>query len=119
MLALESLAVLAVAVWYIVELLRVTPVSMGGAIFMIVLLFGAAIGLGAVAINLYRGYRWTRAAAFVWQLLMLAIAVPILLAGRPLPGLTLLLPAFVVAVLLFTPKVVAFTLRSRGGTPVL
>jgi hypothetical protein len=118
-LALESLAVLAVALWYISELLTVTPVSLGGAIFMIVLLVGVAAGLGAVAVNLYRGFRWTRAAAFVWQLLMLAIAVPILLSGQPLPGLALLQPALLVAVLLFTPKLVFFTLRTRSGPPVL
>ncbi|MDJ0356436.1 hypothetical protein [Paenarthrobacter sp. PH39-S1] len=116
---LEGLALLGVGIWYIVGLLTSVPQSLGGSIFMVVLLLGLGVGLGAVAVNLYRGFRWTRAAAFVWQLLMLTIAGPTLVGGLLLPGLLLLVPPLMVLVLLFTPKVVAFTLRSGGAPPVL
>ncbi|WP_240629604.1 hypothetical protein [Specibacter cremeus] len=117
--ALEALALAGVAVWYIVGLLTQTPLSMGGAIFMVVLLAALAAGLAAVSLNLFRGYRWTRSAAFVWQLLMLSIAVPTLFGGQPLLGILFLVPPLVVAVLLFTPRVVAYTLRTGGDHPVL
>ncbi len=118
-LLLESLALLAIGVWYLVNLLTSVPLSLGGSIFMAVLLFALGAGLLAVAGNLYRGYRWTRAAAFVWQLLMLTIAVPTLLSGLALPGLLMLIPPLAVLIFLFSPRVVAFTLRSGGGPPAL
>lgn len=117
--AVESLALLAAAAWYVVGVLTSPVVSWGGAAFMVVLLLALAAGLAAVSWNIYRGYRWTRSAAFVWQLLMLSIAVPTLLAGRLVPGAVLLLPPLVVIVLLFTPAVVAFTLRTGKDRPVL
>ncbi len=119
LLGLEGLAVLAAGVWYVIGLLTSVPQSLGGSIFMLVLLLGLGAGLCTVAVNLYRGYRWTRSAAFVWQLLMLTIAVPTLLSGLALPGLLLLIPPLVVLVLLFTPKIVTFTLRVGGGPPAL
>ncbi|WP_427018636.1 hypothetical protein ACQCSX_08940 [Pseudarthrobacter sp. P1] len=119
MLALEALALAAAAVWYVVGLLTSTPVSLGGAIFMVVLLAALAVLMGAVAYQHFRGYRWTRSAAFVWQLVMVAIAMPILLAGQILAGIVLGVPALVVLVLLFSPKAVEYTLRTGGHPPVL
>ncbi len=117
--ALEALALAAAAIWFIVGILTSTPASLPSAIFMIVLLAGLAAGLGAVAVNHFRGYRWTRSAAFVWQLLMLTIAIPTLLSDQILLGIVLLVPPLAVLVLLFTPKAVAFTLRTGGEPPVL
>lgn len=119
LVGLEAAALLGVGVWLVVQMLTTAPVSMGSAIFLVVLVFGFGAGLAAVAANLYRGFRWTRSAAFVWQLLMLTIAVPILLAGQVLAGVLMIVPALVVAVLLFTPSVVAFTLRTGAEPPVL
>lgn len=119
LLGLEALALSAAGIWYIVNLLTQPSQSMSAGIFMVVLLFALAAGLGAVAVNLFRGYRWTRSAAFVWQLLMVSLAVPVLAGGEVLTGLALLVPPLVVAFLLFTPKVVAFTLRTGGAQPVL
>jgi hypothetical protein len=118
-LALESVALLAVGVWLAVALATGASASPASAIFLMVLILAFGAGLAAVAWNLYAGFRWTRSAAFVWQLLMLAIAVPSLLAGAVLTGLVLLVPALVVLVLLFVPSVVAATLRTRGAPPVL
>ncbi|MDQ6752368.1 MAG: hypothetical protein M3017_02890 [Actinomycetota bacterium] len=116
---LEALALLAVGVWLGINLVASKPVSMASGIFLLVLVLGFGAGLAAVAVNLYRGFRWTRSAAFVWQLLMLTVAVPALLAGQLVAGLLLIIAPLAVAVPLFTPKVVAFTLRTGGQPPVL
>ncbi len=113
------MALLAVGVWLGINLVATKPVSMASGIFLLVLVLAFGAGLCAVAANLYRGFRWTRSAAFVWQLLMLTIAVPALLAGQLVTGLLLIIPPLAVAVLLFTPKVVGFTLRTGGEPPVL
>lgn len=117
-LLLEALALLAAAVTYVVTLLAGQTASIPATLFMVVLLLALAGGLTAVGLQFFQGLRWTRSAAFVWQLLMLTIAVPTLLSGIWLFGLVLLVPPLVLLVLLFTPKVVAYTLRQRGATPV-
>jgi hypothetical protein len=116
---LEAVVLLIVGIILGISLITSAPASLASGIFLLVLLLAFGAGLAAVALNLYRGYRWTRSAAFVWQLLMLTIAVPTLLAGQTLTGLLLIVPPLVVAVLLFTPKVVAYTLRTGGEPPVL
>ncbi|MER2135043.1 MAG: hypothetical protein ABS910_10255, partial [Arthrobacter sp.] len=58
--------------------------------------------------------RWTRAAALVWQLFMIVIAVPTLQGGLVLVGLLLLLPAAAVILLLFTKPVIAWTSHTSG-----
>ncbi|MBW4095869.1 MAG: hypothetical protein HIU81_11130 [Acidobacteria bacterium] len=118
MLLLEALALLAAAVTYVVTLIAGQTASIPATLFMLVLLLALAGGLTAVGLQFFQGLRWTRSAAFVWQLLMLTIAVPTLLSGIWLFGVVLLVPPLVLLVLLFTPKVVAYTLRQRGATPV-
>lgn len=94
-----------------IGLFTAAPNSLSGAIFLTIMLFALGIGLAAVSVQHFRGYRWTRAAALVWQLLMLAIAVTTLLNAQLALGLLLLIPPLAVLVLLFTPSVVEFTLR--------
>lgn len=115
-LAVESLTLLAAAVYYIIGVGSQAAGSPGGGIFMIVLLLALTVGLGSVSMQFFRGYRWTRSAAFVWQLLMVALAVPTLLGGIILVGLVMLLPPLLLLVLLFTPRVVAYTLRGGGAS---
>jgi hypothetical protein len=110
-LVLEALALLAAAGWYVWGLLTQTPLSYGGAVFTLVLLVVLAVWLLAVGHFLFRGYRWTRAAALVWQLFMVALAVPTLAGGIVVPGILLLLPPAVATVLLFSKPVVAYTSR--------
>lgn len=117
--ALESLVLGALGVWSIVLALTQPTHSMASGVFLIVLILALCAGLALVAVNVYRGFRWTRSAAFVWQLLMVAIAVSTLLEGNILPGLLMLLPAVVAAYFLFTPKVVAFSLRTGSENNVL
>lgn len=112
---LEALALLAVAGWFVYGLLTQTPTSFGGAVFQLVLLVLLAGWLLAVGHFLFRGYRWTRAAALVWQLFIIVIAVPTISGGLVGPGLALLLPAAVVMLLIFTRPVTEFL--TRGAAP--
>lgn len=116
-LSLESLSLLVAGAFAVAAIFNDGSGSLGGGLFLAVLLVGLGAGLAAVAVQFYRGYRWTRSAAFVWQLLMLTVAVPTLLSGFTVTGFLLLVPPLALLVLLFTPAVVAFTLRT-GGAPV-
>jgi hypothetical protein len=116
---LQSLSLAVAGVVFTVGVFTQPSFSLAGTIFLIVLVFALAAALAAVAVNAYKGYRWTRSAAFVWQLLMVAIAVPALLNGSTLIGLVMLLPALAVIFYLFTPRVVDFSLRTGGGQPLL
>ncbi|WP_425860645.1 hypothetical protein [Arthrobacter sp. TWP1-1] len=120
----EALALGIAAVWAIISAISAPMFSAASGIFLVVLIAAMAAGLAAVAINVFKGMRWTRSAAFVWQLLMAALAVPALLEGNVLLGLVMLLPAVAAAYYLFTPTVVAFSQRTGGdddasGTAVL
>jgi len=110
----EALLLLAAAAWFVTGLLTQTPLSLGGTIFQLVLILIFAVWLLAVGHFMFRGYRWTRAAAVVWQVFMVVLAVPTLNAGQVLLGLVLLVPAVVVAVLIFGRPVTGFLVKGSG-----
>ncbi|GLB66903.1 hypothetical protein [Arthrobacter mangrovi] len=114
-LVLEALALLGAAAWFVYGLMTQTPLSMGGAIFQLVLLLLLSGWLLAAAHFFFRGYRWTRAAALVWQLFVIVIAFPTFTSGLVLPGLLLLLPAAVVLLLIFTRPVTDYL--TKGSAP--
>lgn len=116
---LEALALGVLAIISIVSALTQPMVSVASGVFLIVLLAALAAGLTAVSVNVFKGMRWTRSAAFVWQLLMVAIAVPTLLDGNILLGLAMLLPALAAAYYLFTPRVVEYSQRTAADATVL
>lgn len=118
-LMLEALALVLAGVWFCVGAFTQPQQSVASTVFLIVLVFGLGLALAAVAVNIFRGFRWTRSAAFVWQLLMVAVAVPAFSSGAPLLGAFMLIPAVAAAFFLFTPKVVAFTLRTAAEAPTL
>lgn len=118
-LLLEALGLVAAAGWYLHGLLTSTPTSLGGAVFTMVFLLVLAIWLLVVGHHLFRGYRWTRSAALVFQLFMIVIAVPTLSAGVVMVGVALLLPAAAVVLLLFTKPVIAHTTRTADSARVL
>lgn len=118
-LGLESLALAVAGIWSTIGLFSQKPYSMASAVFLVVIVFALAAGLAAVAVNAFKGNRWTRSATFVWQLLMVTIAVPALLNGATMVGLVFLVPPLVATYFLFTPKVVAFSLKAGGEHPVL
>ena len=111
---LEALGLLAVAGWYVYNLFTATAASLGGAVFSLILVLAVAVWLLVVGHFFFRGMRWTRAAALVWQLFMVAVAVPTLQGGLVLVGLLLLVPPAVVLLLLFTKPVMAWTSRTNS-----
>lgn len=119
--AAEAIALLAAACWYGYQLFTGSPVlSFWGAVFTLGLLLALSAWLFAVAVFLYRGYRWTRAAALVAQLLfVLAIGVPTLASGLVLAGLAMVVPAGVAIVLLFSKKVISHASRTGSPPPAL
>jgi hypothetical protein len=118
--AAEATALLAAAAWYGYQLVSGSPVlSFWGAVFTLGLLLAFSAWLYAVSLFLYRGYRWTRAAALVAQLFVLTIGFPTMSAGLALAGLAMLVPAITAMVLLFQNKVIRFASRMGSSTPAL
>jgi hypothetical protein len=118
--AVEATALLIAAGWYGYQLLTGSPVlSFWGAVFTLGLLLAFASWLYAVAVFLYRGYRWTRAAALVAQLFVLTIGFPTLSGGLVVAGLAMLLPAVAAIVLLFHSKVISYASRTGSAPPAL
>ncbi len=118
--AAEATALLAAAAWYGYQLGAGSPVlSFWGAVFTLGLLLAFSAWLYSVALFLYRGYRWTRAAALVAQLFVLTIGFPTLTNGLPLAGMAMLVPAVTAIVLLFHNNVISFASRTGSPTPAL
>lgn len=118
--AAEATALLGAAVWYGYELVTGAPVlSFWGAVFTLALLLAFAAWLYAVGHFLFRGYRWTRAAALVAQLFVLTIGFPTLTGGLVWAGLAMLVPAVLVIVLLFDKRVVTYASRTGGSAPAI
>jgi hypothetical protein len=116
----EATALLAAAAWYGFQLVAGAPVlSFWGAVFTLALLLAFASWLYAVAVFLYRGFRWPRAGALVAQLFVLTIGFPTLTGGYPVAGLAMLVPAAVGIVLLFDKRVIQFASRAAGSPPAL
>ncbi|OFI39829.1 hypothetical protein BIU82_01925 [Arthrobacter sp. SW1] len=114
---LEALALLVAAGLYAFQLLTGAPVaSFWGAVFTLGLLLAFSLWLFAVGHFLFRGYRWTRAAALVAQLFVLTIGVPTITGGLPLAGLAMVVPALAAIIFLFEKKVLAFASRSGGSS---
>lgn len=113
-LVLEAAALLALSGWFVYNLFTTAATSLGGAVFTAVVLAAAGVWLLILGHFLYRGFRWTRAGALVFQLFAIVLAVPTLQGGVVLIGLLLLLPAVVVLLLLFTRPVLDHTSRISG-----
>ena len=111
MLVLEALAVVGVAIWLIVDLISLQPSSYATAIALIVLVVIGAIWISATAFASFARAPWSRAAAIVWQVLQLSIAVGAFQGffARPDLGWALLVPAVtVIGLLLWTPVRIAY-----------
>ncbi|WP_258059885.1 hypothetical protein [Arthrobacter sp. ZGTC212] len=113
-LVLEAAALLALAGWFVYSLFTTEAASLGGAVFTAVILAAAGVWLLVLGHFFFRGFRWTRAGALVFQLFAIVLAVPTLQGGVVLVGLLLLLPAAVVLLLLFTRPVLEHTSRISG-----
>lgn len=114
-LVLEAVALLALSVGSVLSIFGQDPISVGGSIFMTVLLLLVAAGLVAMAGKLVAGFRWPRSPSLVVQLFLVILAFPFFTAGNPLIGLLLLAPATAVILTLFSKPVVDFTTRLTGS----
>lgn len=118
--AAEATALLSAAAWYAYQLLTGAPVlSFWGAVFTLGLLLASAAWLYAVAHFIFRGRRWTRAAALVAQLFVLAIGFPTLTGGVVWAGLAMLVPALTALVFLFDKGVIRYASRAGDLPPAL
>jgi hypothetical protein len=118
--AAEATALLGAAVWYGFQLVSGAPVmSFWGAVFTLGLLLTFASWLYAVAVFLFRGFRWPRAGALVAQLFVLTIGFPTLTGGLPVAGAAMLIPAATAIVLLFDKRVIRFASRAASDSPAL
>ncbi len=116
----EATALLVAAGWYGYQLVTGAPVlSFWGAVFTLGLLLVFSGWLYAVGHFLFRGYRWTRAAALVAQLFVLIIGFPTLTGGLVWAGLAMLVPALTAVVLLFNKRVISYASRTGGSLPAL
>ncbi|MBG6182084.1 hypothetical protein IWX65_000013 [Arthrobacter sp. CAN_A214] len=114
----EALALAALALGYILSLLGPDPLSVGGAVFMIVFLLLLAAGVLAAARGLLGGYRWPRTPSLVLQIFLVIFSVSFLSAGAVAAGIVVFVPAGTALVLLFTQPVVAFTVRNTGESRI-
>ncbi|GAC1503461.1 MAG: hypothetical protein NVS2B15_26300 [Pseudarthrobacter sp.] len=116
----EATALLVAAGWFGYELVTGTPaLPFWGDVFMLGLLLAFSAWLYSVGHFLFRGRRWTRAAALVAQLFVLTIGLPTLTAGVLLAGLAMVVPPLIVAVLLFDKRVISYASRTGGLPPAL
>jgi len=106
--ALEALAMAAVAAWLILELLIDTPRSLASAVALIVLAVVAAVFLAAVTIHALRRAAWIRGAVVTWQAMQIAVAIGAFQGAlaRPDVGWVLLIPSVAAIALTFAPSVV-------------
>ncbi|PJJ61664.1 hypothetical protein CLV54_2612 [Compostimonas suwonensis] len=96
-----------IVVWLLIELLTQEPTSLPTAVAILVLALLGAVFVLAAAIGSLRAASWIRGAAFVWQLIQIAIAVGCFqgVYAQPEVGWTLLVPSLLGIVLLLSPSV--------------
>lgn len=107
LVGLQALTLVAIAVFYGVELVVASPDSVVTAVASAVLVLVVGIGMALVARGLARGRRWSRAPALVAQLLLLPVGFEMSQGQRWWLGLLLLLWCGAVAVLLLSRDVSA------------
>lgn len=115
-LLLEGAASLGLFAWYGFQLLTKTPLSLGGVIFMMFMLLLIGVWLLAVGHFLFRGYRWTRSAALVFQMFAVIFSVSLFGSGAAVAGTVLLVPAAAALLLLFSEPVSRFLVRLTDKT---
>jgi hypothetical protein len=114
LLIFAQCALLVVATAYLViELVTAVPDSYASAVALAVLTTIGAVWLAVIGVNVLRGSPWIRGATIVVQVLQIAVAIGAFQGSfaRPDLGWLLLIPAVAALVLLFTPPVLAATVR--------
>jgi len=102
LLALESLGVLALAGWQIVELVTSEPASIATSIALVVMTLVAAAAVFAFAGGVWQGRSWGRSGGIVAQVLIFAVALGSVQGGAGHWGIaaTLAVPAVVTFIML-------------------
>ena len=112
---LEALVLLGGAALFAYGLATQTPISLTSRKTLLVLMLVFGLWLLVVGHYLFRGYRWTRAAALVWQIFVVVVAISMIQGGQLLLGPVLLLAAAASFVLLLTRPVTEFLVK--GAAP--
>lgn len=118
-LMVQAAALVLLAARFMLTIFGPDPLSVGGSVFMAVLLVLLGAGLVTLARRLAGGFRWPRSPALVVQLFLVILSFPYFSAGNPLFGVLLLVPAAAVIVTLFSRPVVQFTVRPVGSGKML
>jgi hypothetical protein len=105
LVAAQGVGLAGLAMFFLVELVVSTPLSVPRAVTAALLTLLAGLGLLAVARGLHRRRRWARAPTLVTQLLVLPVGAGLVQGGRWYVGVPLIGWALGVLVLLFTPAV--------------
>ncbi|KNC19547.1 hypothetical protein AC792_05480 [Arthrobacter sp. RIT-PI-e] len=118
-LLLEAVAAGVLAVGFVGTIFSAATLSVGGSVFMAVLLVLLVAGLVTMVRKLLAGFRWPRAPSLVLQLFLVILAFPYFSDGNPVIGLLLLVPAAGGIVAPFSRPVVQFTVRTNGTQTML
>lgn len=104
-LFLESAALAAVTIWFLVEILTTQVNSVGGSILTLTLAVGATAWIASAGVAALRAQPWVRGAALTWQLCQVAVAVGAFqgIFAQPAVGIAILVPTVIALVLLFVP----------------
>lgn len=116
LILLEGAALAVGAIYLVVEILTAPTASIASAVALAVCAAIAAAALILVSIHTLKGRPWIRGATICWQIIQALVGVSIFQARASdslVISATLIVPAVVVIVLLFTPTVVAWTTRPR------
>ncbi len=111
----ESIVVVGYGFVLGIDTLVGSPVSRAGSAFLALLVVLLGAGVAAVGVGVWRGQRWSRAPALVWQVLQTAVAAPAL-ESRPQVGVPLFVASVLVVVGLFVPGVLEDP--ADGSSPV-
>ena len=106
-LALQSVGLIAVAIFFTFETVTQPSSNLAGSVFLDVLVWGFALGAGAVTRAFWSGKSGSRGAIIVWQMIFVGVAIASAQGDMARPDLALIIgaPAAIVA---------TFVLFSRG-----
>lgn len=93
LMLLEGLGMIAVAVWLAIAALGDPVEHIAGGLFLALLAAGAAVFLAAAGKAMLDGRAWSRAAAVVWHVLLLGVALGTFDGGEGPVWLALLMAA--------------------------
>lgn len=107
-LAVQTIGLWGVGVFFVVETVTEPANSLAGAIFLDILIFASAAAMSVAVVWFIRGVSSTRSAVIVWQMTVIGIGIASAQGTEPQWGLAvaLIAPATVVTILmLFSRKI--------------